>query len=401
MNTNVQEASFSFSAHDLNFTGFGNHSLQLEESGPISLPGDKEFKLDKTQSNNTDNAWGINHRMVPLALQLNKDCYGITFFTKPQLNLRDDNCRRDRKFSRLLTMNDKSIQRIVRCTLDPRLLFNTQRDAEGQDIEGSSQSTITCPLVDRKLAFIPFLTNNLVSLSGFPDLRVPTYSAKEGPYKEAYGFADGPTDDYTEYDVTASFRSLQGDPISNLAFFWEHYQSKVHEGVMYAYGDFIISREIDYNTRIYRFVLDPSKRFIQRMGCSGASFPIALNNGSHMDFDITKPYNNSGEAIQIPFKCYGFIYEDDIIVRSFNDVVSYFNEDMCGDDLAMVSRPSENMVKIPFEHLSIFNHRGYPWINPSTYELEWYVSSAYYQSKIQSFNNFSSSLLNGLGINKV
>jgi hypothetical protein len=70
--------------------------------------------------------------MVPLALQLNKDCYGITFFTKPQLNLRDDNCRRDRKFSRLLTMNDKSIQRIVRCTLDPRLLFNTQRDAEGQ-----------------------------------------------------------------------------------------------------------------------------------------------------------------------------------------------------------------------------------------------------------------------------
>jgi hypothetical protein len=178
MNTNVQEASFSFSAHDLNFTGFGNHSLQLEESGPISLPGDKEFKLDKTQSNNTDNAWGINHRMVPLALQLNKDCYGITFFTKPQINLRDDNCRRDRKFSRLLTMNDKSIQRIVRCTLDPRLLFNTQRDAEGQDIEGSSQSTITCPLVDRKLAFIPFLTNNLVSLSGFPDLRVPTYSAR-------------------------------------------------------------------------------------------------------------------------------------------------------------------------------------------------------------------------------
>jgi uncharacterized protein YraI len=59
------------------------------------------------------------------------------------------------------------------------------------------------------------------------------------------------------------------------------------------------------------------------------------------------------------------------------------------------------MVKIPFEHLSIFNHRGYPWINPSTYELEWYVSSAYYQSKIKSFNNFSSSLLNGLGINKV
>lgn len=397
MNSKEQEAKFDFSIPDFNFTGFGNHSLQIEESGPISLPGDKLEKVDKTQSNNTDNAWGINHRMVPMALQINKDCYGITFFTKPQLNLTDDNIRRDRKFSRLLTNNDKSIQRIVRCTLDPRLLFNGHQDAEGQQTN-DSQATLSCPLVDRKQAFIPFFTNNLVSLSGFPDLRVPTYSAKEGPYKEAYGFADGPTDDYTEYDVTASFRSLQGDPISNMAFFWEHYQSKVHEGVMYAYGDFIISREIDYNTRIYRFVLDPSKRFIQRMGCSGASFPIALNNGSNMDYDITKPYNNSSEAIQIPFKCYGFLYEDDIIVRSFNDVVSYFNADMASDDMSMVSKPNENMVKIPFEHLSIFNHRGYPWINPQTYELEWYVSSEYYESKISSFKQFTNSLVNGLGI---
>ena len=393
-------ADFDFSLRDLRMTGFGNHSLQLEtiDSGPISLPGDKDIKIDKVSSNNTDNAWGINHRQIPLALQQNKDCYGITFFTKPQLNLTSANCRKDRKFSRLLTANNKSIQRIVRCNLDPRLLFNINQDAEGQAIDEDGDSAITCPLVDRKLAFIPFLTNNLVSLSGFPDLRVPTYSAKEGPYKEAYGFADGPTDDYTEYDVVASFRSIQGDPISLLAFFWEHYQSKVHEGVMYAYGDYAICREIDYNTRIYRFILDPSKRFIQRFGSTGVSFPVGLNYGSHFDFDISKPYNDTGDNIQIPFKSYGAIYEDDLLIRSFNDVVGYFNDDMCDDSLAMLSQPTDRMIKIPFDHLTIFNHRGYPWINPRTYELEWYISKEYYQSKLASFNEFGKSLVTGAGI---
>jgi hypothetical protein len=42
-------ADFDFSLRDLRMTGFGNHSLQLEtiDSGPISLPGDRDIKIDK------------------------------------------------------------------------------------------------------------------------------------------------------------------------------------------------------------------------------------------------------------------------------------------------------------------------------------------------------------------
>lgn len=397
MATNPTE--YEFSLKDLSMTGFGSHSFKLEEETSISLSGQNETRVDRSSSNNTDNAWGINHQQIPLALQQNKDNYGITLITRPQLNLTDINCRQDRKFSRLLDTNTKSVNRIVRCLLDPRLAYNVQEDSEGgSDIDFGGQSVIECPLVDPRQAFIPFLTNNLISLSGFPDLRAPTYSGKEGPYKEAYSHIDGPTVDYTEYDVTGTWRNIVGDPISALAFNWIHYGSLVHEGVLKAYGDFIVNREIDYMTRIYRFILDPTRRYIQRMACTGASYPYALNIGGYYDYDNSKPYNEASQNIQIPFKCLGAIYEDDIIVRSFNDVVSYFHPEMYTVDHHIVAKPNTDvMIKIPPEQLYIFNHRGYPHIDPYTYELQWWVSKEYYESKLASFSTFSQSLADSLG----
>ncbi len=390
---------FDFSLADLSSVGFGSHSLQAVEM-PISLSGETGANPDRTNTNNTDNAWGINHRQVPLALQQTKDHYGLTFFTRPQLNLTDRNCRQDRRFSRFLTESKLSVSRMTRCLLDPRLQHNLDADAEGQMNSDNfgAQGFIECPLVDIRQAFIPFFTNNIVSLAGFPDLRAPTYSGKEGPYKEAYSHVDGPTIDYSEYDITATFRNIQGDPISPLLHYWTHYSSFVHEGVLKAYGDFIVNREIDYMTRIYRFVLDPSKRFIQRMACTGVSYPYALNSGSFYDLDITKPYNDASQTIQAPFKSLGAIYEDDLIIRSFNDVVSYFHKEMGSDDGRIISKPSAAMTKVPLEHLTIFNHRGYPWINPATYEIEWYVSTEYYESKMSSFRNFASTLKSSMGL---
>lgn len=399
MTTKISE--FDFSLSDLRTRGFGDHSFTNLGETSISLPSVTNNSVDRSNTNNTDNAWGINHRQVPLALQQSMDNYGLVFFTRPQLNLTDANIRGVRKFSRLLTDNTKSVQRMVRCLLDPRLQYNIGADSEGNGGEDDyiTQKMIHCPLVDHRQAFIPFFTNNMVSLSGFPDLRAPTYSGKEGPYKEAYSFVDGPTDDYTEYDITATLRNIQGDPISALAYFWIHYQSKVHEGTdMRAYGDFIVNREIDYNTRIYRFVLDPSKRFIQRMACTGASYPYALNNGAFYDFDNSKPFNEASQSIQIPFKCLGAIYEDDIIIRSFNDVVSYFHTEM-GSGNKIINKPnSATMIKVPVDQLFIFNHRGYPWINPDTYEIEWYVSREYYDSKMLAYQGFSRALANSAGM---
>ena len=93
----------------------------------------------------------------------------------------------------------------------------------------------------------------------------------------------------------------------------------------------------------------------------------------------------------------GAIYDDDILIRAFNQVVGYFNSGM------KVSRVNDNpgpsMIKIPFEYLDIFNNRGYPRINPKTRELEWYVNADYYAAKIDAYKEFDSKLDNVLGFN--
>jgi aspartyl-tRNA synthetase len=104
-----------------------------------------------------------------------------------------------------------------------------------------------------------------------------------------------------------------------------------------------------------------------------------------------------GHEIQIPFKCMGAIYDDDILIRAFNQVVGYFNSGMKVDRIHDVPGPS--MIKIPFEYLDIFNNRGYPRINPKTRELEWYVNADYYAAKIDAYKEFDSKLDNVLGFN--
>ena len=41
----------------------------------------------------SNNLFGINHRQTPSPVPLNRDHYGLAFFTRPQLNLQDENIR--------------------------------------------------------------------------------------------------------------------------------------------------------------------------------------------------------------------------------------------------------------------------------------------------------------------
>ena len=106
----------------------------------------------------------------------NRDYKGFTFFTRPLLNLSTLNVANNRDMIDLLTTNERSINRYVRMMLDPRL-------AVDKKLGGSE---LTCPLVDNKQAFIPILSNNLVSISGFPDLNLPTYTSDEGIRREQW-----------------------------------------------------------------------------------------------------------------------------------------------------------------------------------------------------------------------
>jgi hypothetical protein len=339
--------------------------MSVEDGRPlvsVSVDDITQDNLGNTMSRAiTDNLYGINHRQIAAPVPINKDLYGLTFFTRPQLNLTTPNLRNVRLMVPLLSGDTKSYQRAIRSLLDPRLVAGY---AEGN----STLPRLTSELIDNEQAFIPILTNNLLSISGWPDITLPTFTTPSGVYKEEHSIVDGLAVNYTSYDITATFRNSRGDPITSLFYYWSHYASNVFEGNLLPYPDFLIRNEIDYNTRIYRLVLDSTKRFVQRIAACGAAFPIAVPVGGIFDYSSEKPYNDVNAQIAIPFKCNGAIYNDDILIWSFNKTVEAFNPSM-----RTGSRES-SMIVIPQDYLNLFNNRGYPYINTETYELQWWIS---------------------------
>lgn len=301
-----------------------------------------------------NNLYGLNHQSTKGVVPENRDSYGYVFFTRPQLNLSTTNIRNIRKMYSLLTKDEMSIQRYVRCMLDPRLKFDN----------------ISTPLVDSQSPFIPVFTNNIKNLSGWPDEVVPTFTSKEGVRREQWAIVDGFMDIYDSFDIDCTFRNTKDEPIILMLETWLRYMSNVFEGMMSPYMDFITENEIDYNTRIYRVILDESKRYVKKIAATGASFPVNVPTGKVFDYSDSSKYADQNKDINVRFKCIGAMYNDDILVPEFNAVSAIFN----GDIANMLNKKAHNMVKIPYELLSMFNNRGYPVINTDTLELEWWIS---------------------------
>jgi len=317
--------------------------------------------VEKALSNNL---YGINHQQVKSVLQENRDSYGYVFFTRPQLNMSSPNLRNIRQLYSLLTNNSLTIQRFVRNTLDPRLA------------RGVSTELLKTPLVDEMNGFMPVLTNNIKNMSGWPDIVAPTYTSAQGVRKEQWSIVDGSIEIYDSFDLDCTFRNVKNEPIIMLMQTWLLYMAKVFEGMMSPYLDMIVANEIDYNTRIYRLVMDESKRFVTKIAATGASFPINVPVGKFFDFSSENKYNLQTKDINVRFKCNGAMYNDDILIKEFNEVSCIFNPDI----RRMLDNKTHNLEIIPHELLNLFNHRGYPIINPTTYELNWYInkgSSAY------------------------
>jgi hypothetical protein len=329
--------------------------------------------LGPLPSNMVNTIYGINHRQTQLALPFNRDGFGLTFFTRPRMNLTTNNIRFVRQMYPLLNTEPRSIQRIIRTTLDPQIAF-------GSDPRNQS---ITSPYVDVSNMFIPLLSNLCLTISGWPDFVVDTHTTPEGHYRESHSMVDSSVEIKNTYELSASFRNIPNNPVTLLFFFWLFYMAKVFEGEMIPYGSSMWETEIDYNTRIYRLILDPTKRYVQHILATGAAFPLNAPVGALGNFDNSQPYNEANDNVNIRFQCIGMDYNDPISVQEFNAAVVLMNPGM------EISTRDSYYIKIPYQVLSFFNMRGYPQINTSTMELEWYITYSMFQSYAQQLAEFS------------
>lgn len=331
--------------------------LQAKELSKIS----RSSGLGDFTSAITNTYYGINYRGVGNAAIYNNEQYGLTFFTRPFLNLTYDNLRANRTFVPLATNEELSVHRAIRTLLDPR---------------GAWQRKITTPLIDHYNAFMPLLTNNLISLSGWPDLDIDTYTSKPGIVQEQVSFVDGNSRIHRTFDLTANFRNIKGDPISLLFNIWTKYSSLVYKGEMDPYIDMMLENRIDYNTRIYRLTLDPSRQYVQKIAACGAAFPTAAPLGTSFDFNEDQPFATQNGQISIPFKCMGVDYLDPITVLEFNRVTVMFNPSM--ED----GKREATYRKLTLSERQYFNYRGYPRIDPETYEFQVWINNDLYNYEL-------------------
>lgn len=324
---------------------------------------------------------GLNYFANGSPSPANNEQMGLTFFTRPLLNLSYDNIIHERSMALMITGAENSVQRAVRSYLDPVGSLGYKETFGNQNtIKGFGSA-----MVDPLNPFIPLLSNNLLSLSGWPDPYVDTYTTKAGIYKEEFSMVDGFSKIYQAFDLSANFRNIVGDPISYMFHVWTQYASLVKEGVLNPRPEMLVENEIDYNTRIYRLILDPSRRYVLKIGACGAAFPTSNSLGSHFDYNIEKPFNRDKDQISITFKTMGAAYYDPILIYEFNRVVDIYNPWMDANTDRSAKRQGSYVYVEP-KYKALFNYKAYPRINIKTMELEWWVLNTHY-NEVMSLNS--------------
>lgn len=347
---------------------FGQILATIAQTGGFDTVNELMVKLAREQAYGTrksifaDILGGFNRRIQGVNAPANSDQYGLTFFTRPNLNLSYDNIAMVRSLTPLMSRSENTMQRAVRAMLDCE----------------TAKTYPASGLFDNRHAFFPMLTNLLISCSGWPDITTHAYNSSEGVAKEVWIMNDSIAEINGFHEITATFQNIMGDPITLLFFVWLHYMGAVYVGKMSPYPASILENEIDYMTRIYRFVMDPTLTYIQGVATTGASFPYALPIGSKYNFSRDQPYNEETNQLTIPFASVGIIYNDPISLQEFNLTGELFNPELANARKDN-RRGSSPLVYLDPEERALFNYTGFPKINLRTNELEWYVDSAVYE----------------------
>ena len=322
----------------------------------------------------TNTLYGINYSYSSPPLPAEDYGRSLVFFTRPMLNLTDMNLLNARELYPLMNKNPYSMERYVRTMLDPRLQYNLiGKFSELKNLQGASifdNQVLDSPLCDKHQAFIPLLSNTLLSLSGIPDVVVPHMTTSAGVRREQYAMVDGMYEVNDVYEVTATFRNIKSGVIPFLFQTWVFYESMVFEGTLAPYIDFILENEIDYNTRFYILVTDKTGKYVSQIFAPGAAFPISIPLGKYFDYNRNEAIKESNKTVDIRFVCMGGMYNDPRLKHEFNMSQCIFNPYL---RKYYIEGETDSMIEVDDFMLKYFNYRAYPLIDIDTNKIKWLI----------------------------
>lgn len=321
-------------------------------------------------------------------LKTNRDDMGYTFFTRPILNLTYDNLSQDRFMANLRSAEDPSISRMVRAMLDPWSSTGKLKNGNKGITSDQSAQLAGCSskLVNPFNPFITILSNTLLNLSGWRDIAINDYTSKQGIHNEQWAMADGFYDKTEVFELSSSFKNIEGDPISLLFSTWLKYIINCREGTMTPYPCFIEEREFDYNTKIYRFIMDNTRTYIRKWATTIA-FPMSIPTGNQFNYSADKNFIDANGEISVTWKCIGAEYNDRIAFYEFNDLVQtycpalkidYENYDYKNKSIRL--KQPNGYIKLNPSEKNFALYWAIPLIDYISNELTWWVSKEDYET---------------------
>lgn len=288
---------------------------------------------------------GINKHGA-MHLPNNKEISGFVFITRPELNFSTTSLKQDRILSMLNTLDPSSMAFAVRCLLDTKFCKNHLEAAE------------SCRLIDQRSPFILPLTNCLTGISGWPDYILDTETTEGGFFSEDLTFAKGSDELNKTYELTLTFRDLQGGVILSLLYLWIRTIGLMTKGRLMPYPDFIRHNRLCYTSSIYCFTLDPSLHCISKWAKATGCFPVSSPIGSVFNFNEGENTILASQNLSIPFTTNHISYMDPMILHEFNMITERFHP-----ELANIGKTDRTSSLMEVSRIADFNYIGLPHID--------------------------------------
>ena len=268
----------------------------------------------------------------------NTEYSGVTFITRPKLNLSNTSLYQDRILSPLDTMDAHSISFAIRWLLDTNL-----KHVYKKAVTAAADS----PLLNYYSPFLTPLCMGLTGMSGWPDPVLSTHTTTGGYFNEDQTFAIGTDGLRKSYSLSLNFKDIQGGPISAIFEYWIKWMELAVTGRVRAYSEDIDAQRMPYTVSIYRFILDPSRRIITRYAKATGCFPKSVPTGGMFNVnDYTNPVEGVAK-FAIPFECNNVAYNDYVSLISFNTLMRRYCPGI--KDLPnLPDRPEFNYMGLPY-----------------------------------------------------
>lgn len=272
-------------------------------------------------------------------LPLSRVLTGYTFITRPHCNFSTENLANLREFAPLAYAPSSSIGMAIRGYLDTEL-YQNKDFADYLD---------ACPFYDPVNPFLVPAVNALRSCTGWPDMNLSTETSEGGFFSEQQTSVIGYDRLAKGQELSLTFRDYVGQPILALHEFWTNYMGRLGDGTMHQYPKDMEANLMGYTVSIYRFLMDPTNRYIVAWAKATGCYPKLAPSGAIFNVNENEHVVQAVNSLSVQYFAHHIGYNDPIILKEFNMLVErytgYTTNPQTGQVIPLIAQaPGEHTV---------------------------------------------------------